>query len=96
MKRPHGYSLLPLLKADGEYQRPGPAFGEIEGFQAAVTEQYKYVANAERPALFGLREDPDELHNVATAHPEVAKGLQKAVDEWLRTTGPVLEAGALK
>lgn len=95
-ERPYGYSLLPLLTARGEYRRRGPAFGEIEGFQAAVTERFKYIANAERPILFDLKTDPDELRNSIAEHPEVAERLRAAVDEWLRTTGPVLEAGALR
>jgi arylsulfatase A-like enzyme len=93
-RKPFGHSLLPLVTGRGTYARPGPAFGEVEGFQAAVTERFKYIANAKRPVLFDLENDPDELTNVADKHPEVVRELQRAVDAWLKETGPVLPAGA--
>jgi len=95
-QKPHGYSLLPLLTGNGSYERPGPAFGEIEGLVVAVTERFKYISHERRPVLFDLQADPDELHNVIEQHPAVAADLKAQVGEWLRTTRPVLKAGALR
>jgi len=87
---PHGYSLVPLLTGKGKYERKGVAFGEIEGFYAAVTERYKYIANAKQPLLFDLKKDPDELHNVVNEEPDIARQLRRAVETWLKETGPVV------
>jgi arylsulfatase A-like enzyme len=94
--RPHGYSMLPLLTGKGAYARPGPAFGEIEGMVAAVTEQFKYISHETRPVLFDLQADPEEQQNVIGKHLDVAADLKARVDQWLQRTGPVLKAGALR
>jgi len=87
---PYGYSLVPLLTGKGRYQRDNVAFGEIEGFYAAVTERYKYIANEKQPILFDLEKDPDELHNVIGQNADIGRQLQQAVDTWLAETGPVV------
>ena len=90
---PNGYSLLPLLKGKGKYQRPGVAFAEIEGYRAAFDGKYKYIDNAEMPILFNLEKNPDETINFIEEEKKVAKKLKQAVDNWIAASGEIKEAG---
>jgi arylsulfatase A-like enzyme len=87
-KAPNGISLKPLLNGEGLYSREA-AFGEIEGYTAAVTEKYKYISGA-TPLLFNLQNDPDELVNVLTKEPEVAESMKKIVESHFALSGQAL------
>jgi len=92
--RPFGESLLPLLTGEGEYRRHA-CFGEVTGFYAVVTKQFKYINNFDYqknesgPVLFDLENDPDETRNVAAEHGNVVTSMQAMADEWLNATQPV-------
>jgi arylsulfatase A-like enzyme len=92
--RPFGESLLPLLTGEGEYRRHA-CFGEVTGFYAVVTRQFKYINNFDYqknesgPVLFDLENDPDETRNVAAEHGNVVTSMQAMADEWLKATQPV-------
>ena len=92
---PFGESLLPLLTGKGDY-RTQYVFSEIEGFQSCFDGRYRYIANPEKPLLYDLRSDPGEMKNIMKEHPEVAKRMQAAVEQWFRKTGAALPAGYLK
>lgn len=90
---PNGYSLLPLLKGKGKFERPGVAFAEIEGYRAAFDGKYKYIDNETMPILFNLEKDPDETINAIEKEKKVAETLKQAVDNWIAETGEIKEAG---
>ena len=94
-QHPFGESLLPLLTGKGEY-RTRYVFSEIDGFQSCFDGRYRYIANSEKPLLYDLRSDPGEMKNIAAEHPEVAERMRRATEQWLKSTGPVLAAGALR
>ena len=92
--RPFGESLLPLLTGEGEYRRQA-CFGEVTGFYAVVTRQFKYINNFDYqknesgPVLFDLENDPRETRNVAAEHNSMVTSMQAIADEWLKATQPV-------
>jgi arylsulfatase A-like enzyme len=92
--RPFGESLLPLLTREGEYQRQA-CFAEMTGFYAVVTGQYKYInnfdyqENVSGPALFDLKNDPDETRNVADNHRDVIASMRSMANDWMKATQPV-------
>lgn len=94
LAHPFGESLLPLLTGEGEYER-AVCFGEMTGFYAVVTEQYKYINNFDYqenttgPVLFDLKNDPKEMRNVAAEHQEIVRAMQTTADRWLSETAPV-------
>jgi choline-sulfatase len=82
-----GKSLLPLLEGRAE-QEEREVFSEYHGgfFQRdwcmLVRDQWKYTWYAnDRPSLFDLREDPDELHDLApdSSHAKVVRELDAAL-----------------
>ena len=94
-EKPKGESLLPLLTGKGEYKTKY-VFAEIEGFQLCFDGRYRYIANAENPILYDVKNDPNEMKNIAKSHPEIVKEMQKAVDEWIKKTGPLRPARYLR
>lgn len=70
--------------------------GYIDGgvhLRAAVSERHKYVyARQDREQFFDLREDPDELRNLADdpAHQSVKQAHRQALAQWMRETGDVI------
>lgn len=90
-KCPNGYSLLPFLTGKGKYKRKGGVvFGEVEGFQAVISENYKYIANDGEPIVFDLKNDKDELSNRVGAYPKVEAKMKKQHTEWIKETGEIL------
>ena len=92
---PYGESLMPLLTGKGEYKRKY-VFAEIEGAQLCFDGRYRYIASKENPLLYDIKNDPTETHNIAKSHPEIVKEMQKAVDEWIKKTGPIRPAKYLR
>ena len=45
--------------------------------------------------LYDLRDDPEEIHNVADQHPRVVSRLREALDDWRRTTPHASAAGTI-
>lgn len=71
--------------------------GYIHGgvhLRAAISERHKYAyARQDREQFFDLREDPDELRNLADdpAHQAVKQAHRLALAQWMRETGDILE-----
>lgn len=99
MQEIDGRSLVPLLEdpkaewADRELfihcGRWEP--GQREKFKftkcAVRTPRWRFVNNQE---LHDISADPGETKNVAKSHPEVAKNLRKAFNEWWESTLPLM------
>ena len=84
--RPDGESLLPMIQGEEESHRPEAwsyAAFENRGISLRIDNQLKYIYNntAMSPAhgheeLFGLRDDPGELVNLAPGDPDAAEKLR--------------------
>jgi arylsulfatase A-like enzyme len=97
-KQSFGESFMPLLTGEGEYQSEY-AFCEIEGFQLCFDGRYRYIANTvnkEKSLLYDMKNDPEEMKNIAESEPEISARMQEAVEKWLKETGPVLPAEHLR
>jgi arylsulfatase A-like enzyme len=92
---PFGESMMPLLTGRGSY-KTRYAFTEIEGFQSCFDGRYRYIAGGSEPILYDLKNDPGESKNIAAEHPEVVAVMKRATQQWLKDSGPVLAAGALR
>ena len=86
----YGHSLMPLMLQRGIYKRTY-AFAEQYNAVAIVGLDYKYIDAGEDKILFDLKRDPDELLNVASRMPGIAKRLQGKIDAWRGETGPFIE-----
>lgn len=88
--RATGQDLWPFIT--GEKTNPREyivsSFGAIAAVRtpewnySAVWDKAKYKGNYE-PQLYDLKNDPDELKNVAASHPQVLSHLQSKLDEYL-------------
>jgi choline-sulfatase len=83
-------SFAAVLKGESNVHR-AETISTIRQFQCIRTEKYKFVNNYNDAAeLYDLENDPGELHNLASAEPELARELalrlrQRAVEgRWLR------------
>ncbi len=90
-----GESLVSAIEAGRVSGRPEIITGWGE-HGAVRTPEWCYLGrwNPGRPfhQLYDVRRDPEELHNVAEAHPSVVKALQSKLDEhvdsgWALTRG---------
>jgi arylsulfatase A-like enzyme len=93
--KPFGESLIPLLTGKGEYKTKY-VFSEIEGFQLCFDGRYRYIANKEKPLLYDTQNDPTEMKNIADSSPEIVAKMQKAIDDWIKKSGPLLPAKHLR
>lgn len=108
--RMEGRSLLPLIQGDRADNYSEMFFSEatVQCKRAIRTKEWKLIRaagychhNLPRLQLYDLRRDPDEQHNIADEHPDVARALEGRLDAWigqrLRETGraqdPVLAQG---
>lgn len=87
---PAGISLLPVFR--GEASGRSHAFGEIEDWIVVTDGRHRLIRSVreESPLLFDDRTDPENLTNLADRHPEIVQTLGRAIDEWLKRTGPRL------
>jgi arylsulfatase A-like enzyme len=90
-----GESLRPFLTGEGTFKRK-LAFGEVESYVAAVDGHYRLIRGEGHNLLFDDINDPDNLINIAEQHPARVAQLTTAIDQWLKTTGPVRPAGFYK
>jgi arylsulfatase A-like enzyme len=88
LKKCRGYSLMPFLTGNGSFQGK-EAFAEEADWQLIQDSQYKYVRYPEQNILFDLKNDPNELHNLAGTLPAVEEKMTHQIDEWLSNTAPV-------
>lgn len=85
-----GENLWPYVAGDQTNKREYvvSAYGYIASVRtpewnySAVWDKAKYRGNYS-PQLYDLKNDPEELKNVADAHPEVLKELQAKLDEYI-------------
>ncbi|MDO8281285.1 MAG: sulfatase-like hydrolase/transferase [Thermodesulfovibrionia bacterium] len=90
-----GVSLLPLIKGEKIAARPvlsvdfqrNRSFGHpiTKGTMAVWDGEYKLIKYIEdnKILLFNLKNDPDELKNIADVQPEIAERLSKYIDHTL-------------
>lgn len=100
--RLEGYSLLPLLddpQAAWHDDRklvthvgrwPVGAAPEKFGPCSVRWQQYLLVRENQRWALYDLRTDPGEQHDLAKMHPEIVERLSQYYDQWWTETQPQL------
>lgn len=92
-----GKNILPLLTEKGS-QSPHEYFFYTSRGEAVRSGEWKYhkvmhfkVKETARkftgPALYNLKNDIGESHNVIDQHPEIADRLAKALDEHLKRDG---------
>lgn len=82
-----GKTFMPLLK--GEPWQPIPAYLSVTGIPADLeihgirTESFKYTYNPVNPGfpheLYNLREDPNEIHNIAEQEPGKCEELRQKI-----------------
>jgi choline-sulfatase len=88
-KRAMGTDLLPLLTGEGEYGRD-VALAEKRKSKMVATDRWKYVEDPrrDRNILFDLKNDPQELHNLAgqDRYADVQKQMQARLKERLSDT----------
>jgi len=76
-----GHSLVPVLKGN-DIERPWPVYWQFGRSRAMRDRDWKIVRNGGDNAkwqLYNLAEDPTELNDLASAHPD---RLEKMVDQW--------------
>jgi arylsulfatase A-like enzyme len=86
--RTHGFDLIPLLQG-GSFEREF-AHAEQHGVNMIQNENFKLVSYEDGDILYDLKNDPDELTNVLTQHPDVAKMLREKKIHWLSHSGDVI------
>jgi len=70
-------SLLPVLR-DPTASHREETISQLDNCRALRTRDYKFVYNQnDLPELYDLREDPDELLNLASRRPELATAMQR-------------------
>ena len=85
-----GESLLPLLRGkDDDYKRTF-AVAQVREATALVTQDFKYIETTDRPVLFDIKNDPDELKNVAKDQPDICGQLQSQLKQWRESHGPMV------
>ncbi len=79
-----GHSLLPLLKGESDTSRPQHVFSEFHAGYMNTSSfmikkgEWKYVCYpGYEPQLFNLSDDPWEVKNRATEHPDVVEQMHK-------------------
>jgi iduronate 2-sulfatase len=87
----NGFSIVPLLKGEASNGRQ-LAFSEIIGAQSATDGRYRYITSEGVEILYDRKTDPYEMKNVAKDYPEITERMRKAVEHWMKTTGPVYPA----
>jgi arylsulfatase A-like enzyme len=84
----NGLSIVPLLVGEKSNGRKF-AFSEILGAQSATDARYRYITSEGVEMLYDHKTDPWEMKNVASELPKITERMRKAVDHWMKTTGPV-------
>ncbi|MCP4815773.1 MAG: hypothetical protein GY888_24935 [Planctomycetaceae bacterium] len=52
-------------------------------------DDFKLISYGDGDILYDLKNDPDELTNVVSQHPEIARMLRAKKDHWLSSSGEV-------
>ena len=89
----HGQSLRPLVERKTNAKAPGPGYGEsVEPLalfgssmlRALRIDEWKYIHKLE-PELYRVDQDPGELENLASLHPDRVQEMRDALRELVRT-----------
>jgi arylsulfatase len=85
-----GVSLRPAME-DSSLQRGKPIFWEHEGNRAVRDGKWKLVAKGVKGKweLYDMGQDRTEMHDLSTAHPEVAARMAGQYDQWASKRGVV-------
>jgi len=92
---PCSESLIPLLSGSGQYTK-NYAFSEVAGARICIDDRYRYYSTKEGNLLYDMKNDPAEVNNIASSHPDIAKRMQDAINNWLINNRPVLPPYFLK
>lgn len=84
----NGISLVPLLNGAKTKGRKY-AFSEIWGAQSATDGRYRYIVSEGVEILYDHLKDPYEMANIASKKSRITKRFRKAVENWMKNTGPV-------
>lgn len=88
-RRHHGQSLLPVIAGRKHSPRPR-AYSGIHEFMSVVSDsRWAYCCwQGQRPcALWDLKKDPDQKHNIARRHPDRVRRMHRLLREFLRSHG---------
>lgn len=83
----HGFDLMPLLTG-GSFEREF-AHAEQHGVNMIQNERYKLISYDDGDILYDLKNDPDEMKNVISRRPEIARMLRQKKKHWLSHSGEV-------
>ncbi len=81
-----GQDIWPVLSGEGKFERQAPFYWvQTDNVTSTRDGDWKlHVGHRRRqlsePELYNLREDPGELNNIASAHPEVVDRLRKQIE----------------
>ncbi len=82
-----GRSLMPILRGQDNWQR-GPMYWEYRGSRAVRDGKWKLVAERGKDwELYDIHADRSELHDRIDRHPEQAKKMAAAYDQWAKRVG---------
>jgi arylsulfatase A-like enzyme len=89
--RPDGIDILPILRgARPPVERP--VFWRVSGparqQRAVRSGSWKLLIDANQLLLFDITKDPGERNDVAAAHPEIVRSLQKLIIQWEKDVAP--------
>ena len=89
----HGRSLLPLVDVEADPSAPGPGYAEsikpLALFDSSMLRtlrrgEWKYIHKLE-PELYRVSDDPSELRNLASQHPERVREMRSALSDLVRS-----------
>ena len=66
------------------YRHPVAGNAPFVGDSTWIDDRYKLIVlnNGKRAELYDLTEDPKELNNIASQHPEIVKKMRKELENW--------------
>ena len=92
----HGHSIIPLVTGEKEKVRDCAYMGWFNRSWAIRDGDWKYImygpnfayTGKDKPELFNLREDPDELNNLIDEEPELADKLELRLRRFIHSLPP--------
>ncbi len=88
----NGESLLPFIFAIRDSSENDYSIAEYTNVRAITDNRYKLILRPNVVELYDLQDDPEELDNIAAAHPHITQKLRKKLDEMLKSTPVVARA----
>jgi iduronate 2-sulfatase len=87
---PNGVSFLPVLTGKGSIDR-NYAFSEIEGGFGVTSATHRFMNVGEINLLYDRVNDPIEMVNIASEHPEIVETFLNELEAWKNATGPFVK-----